>query len=127
MRTKEEVLEHLKTNGYSPKALNKIHGFLLGNGMLKYADLFDAKRGYGSYSNFMQWWENEPQAEDESPLATLFADLFERLSKCETEAEKDRVNKQLSLLVKGFIIDKTTMKRNDDDVVVEYMYEETYV
>lgn len=62
MKTKEQVLKHLKEVGYSKRAINKIMGFLIGKDMKAVDEQITYKKGENTFEDFMIWfdtnWEN---------------------------------------------------------------------
>lgn len=56
MKTKEQVLKHLKEVGYSKRAINKIMGFLIGKDLKTIDEQITYKKGEESFEYFMNWF-----------------------------------------------------------------------
>ena len=59
MKTKEQVLEHLKKTGYTRKSIIKIMGFLIGKGIKRVDEKMVYMRGEHDFEHFLQWFEGE--------------------------------------------------------------------
>ena len=59
MKTKEQVLEHLKKTGYTRKSIIKIMGFLIGKGIKGVDEKMVYMRGEHDFEHFLQWFEGE--------------------------------------------------------------------
>ena len=59
MKTKEQVLEHLKKTGYTRKSIIKIMGFLIGKGIKRIDEKMVYMRGEHDFEHFLQWFEGE--------------------------------------------------------------------
>lgn len=64
MKTKEEVFEHLKKNGYSQVSGEKIMGFLLGQGIIEKGEVVEIRKGNYTFNDFYEWFEREEKITD---------------------------------------------------------------
>lgn len=114
MKTKEQVIAHLKENGYTKKALCKILGFLIGAGLKEENEEFYVKTsGDLKWNDFWSWWvteEEEPDAED--ILLSILEDIADRYSETNDENKKKRYEAQISWLIEEFGVEY----EEDDDL-----------
>lgn len=59
MKTKEQVLEHLKKTGYTRKSIIKIMGFLIGKGIKRVDEKMVYMRGEHDFMYFLRWFERD--------------------------------------------------------------------
>ena len=59
MKTKEQVLEHLKKTGYTRKSIIKIMGFLIGKGIKGVDEKMVYMRGKHDFMYFLKWFERD--------------------------------------------------------------------
>ena len=59
MKTKEQVLEHLKKTGYTRKSIIKIMGFLIGKGIKGVDEKMVYMRGEHDFMYFLRWFERD--------------------------------------------------------------------
>ena len=59
MKTKEQVLEHLKKTGYTRKSIIKIMGFLIGKGIKRVDEKVTYMRGEHDFMYFLRWFERD--------------------------------------------------------------------
>lgn len=59
MKTKEQVLEHLKKTGYTRKSIIKIMGFLIGKGIKGVDEKMVYMRGEHDFMYFLKWFERD--------------------------------------------------------------------
>lgn len=59
MKTKEQVLEHLKKTGYTRKSIIKIMGFLIGKGIKRVDEKMVYMRGEHDFMYFLKWFERD--------------------------------------------------------------------
>lgn len=55
MKTKEEIIDHLLTVGYTEQAMDKIMGYLIGSGIKKEDEIFQYKKGLHQWETFWEW------------------------------------------------------------------------
>lgn len=101
MRTREEVENRLKENGYSKNAVNRILAFLVGAGVKEFDEQMIVKYGDGTWAEFYEWWENENECDD-----CVFCDLMEYLceqhNKSAIEEEKEQIGRYIEFLIDAF-------------------------
>lgn len=78
MKTKEEVLAHLKSTGYQQSEISKIMGFLIGNGTKTAKEAVRYRQGNGTFDNFLDWYTSEQKQEEDDtcPICAMFKALF---------------------------------------------------
>ena len=59
MKTKEQVVRHLKEAGYNQDELGKIMGFLIGKELKDADEILQVKKGDKTFKNFMSWFNGE--------------------------------------------------------------------
>ena len=73
MKTKEQVLEHLKKTGYTRKSIIKIMGFLIGKGIKRVDEKMVYMRGEHDFMYFLRWFEGD---DDLALLNFMFMNLM---------------------------------------------------
>lgn len=110
MKKREEVDKHLKENGYSKNAANRILAFLVGAGVKKFDEQMNVKYGDGTWAEFYEWWNNEDECED-----CVFCDLMDYLceqhNKSTNEEEKEQISRYIEFLIDAF--------GDDDEIEVD--------
>lgn len=101
MKTREEVEGHLKSTGYSKKAVNRILAFLVGAGVKEFDEQMIVKYGDGTWAEFYEWWNNEDECED-CRLCSLIEYLIEQHNACEDEKKKDEIGGHIEFLIDAF-------------------------
>lgn len=80
MKTKEQILQHLKVAGYKRSEIGKIMGFLIGNGTKTPKEAVRYNVGNGSFDDFLAWYQTEDECLDNDqnkcPICTIFEVLF---------------------------------------------------
>lgn len=116
MKTKEEVLEHLLTEGYTDKAIDKILGFMIAVGLKDINEVVRYKKGDLLFEYFYDWYnDNLPKEEEEEEedcllefdycpkcaLNSLIEDTMERYASITWDDERleSRIEKQLFFLM----------------------------
>ena len=81
MKTKEQILQHLKVAGYKRSEIGKIMGFLIGNGTKTPTEAVHYSVGTGTFDDFLTWYQSEPTEDriDNCPICTMFKLLFEAM------------------------------------------------
>ena len=112
-RTKEELLKHAATTGYTKSAILKISGFLIGVGMKDESEIITWKVGTNTWDSFYAWF-NGSTLRPRSVFDTIMEDIFSRLDASESEDERQRYNRQIEWMCKHHIniIDKTKKREN---------------
>lgn len=110
MKTREEVEGHLKENGYSKNAVNRILAFLVGAGVKKFDEQMIVKYGDGTWAEFYEWWQNENEGED-CAFCDLMDYLCEQHNKSTNEGEKEKISRYIEFLIDAF--------GDDDEIEVD--------
>lgn len=106
MKTKEQILEHLKNVGYGEYAQGKILGYLIGAGIKEEAEKISLLNGIGEWAHFWSWLNAEE--EEECTRCPLCEWLNELAAEMEKETDPDKVQKlhdRYSLLIETFDVD----------------------
>lgn len=101
-RTKEEIVKHALTTGYSKLAVAKISGFLIGIGMKDASEIINWKIGDKQWCDFYHWFYG-CEKRKKSVFDTIAEDIFTRLDECKTPEERARYQAQLEWLCKHHI------------------------
>lgn len=101
MKNKNEVLNHLGINAYSPNACRQISSFLVGAGLKDISEEFEFIVGDGTWAEFYEWWQNENECDD-----CVFCDLMDYLceqhNKSTNEDEKEEIGRYIEFLIDAF-------------------------
>lgn len=96
MKTREEVLKHLKTTGYTKNAMYRISGFLIGAGLKEESEEILYKTGCGEWGDFYEWWLSEDTIDAAIDYDETVSVLFDMLKElCENHnatADEERKN-----------------------------------
>ena len=80
MKTKDQILAHLKSAGYKRSEIGKIMGFLIGNGTKAPKEAVRYSVGNGSFDDFLAWYQTEDEClnndRNSCPICTIFEVLF---------------------------------------------------
>ena len=108
MKSKEEILKHLKSVPYGTMALNKILGFMIGKGLKEEDERIVVQQYCGNeqneWSDFWLWYNDE--YDDECVLCTLLSDLSDKINEEKDEELKKRYQAQLRLLLDEFDVEE---------------------
>lgn len=112
-RTKEELLKHAESTGYTKSAILKITGFLIGIGMKDESETMLWTIGVHEWSHFYAWF-NGSELRPRSVFDTIMEDIFQRLDDSENEDERQRYSKQIEWMCKHHIdvVDGTRKRDN---------------
>lgn len=111
MKTKEEILAHMSNNGYTPLAISKILGFLIGAGIKKEDEkiLVQTHDLTLHWDDFWNWYNSEEKEEElceDCPLCDMLNELIYIMSN-ETDPEKvQKAHKRYEFLVETFGLDE---------------------
>lgn len=117
MKTKEQILQHLKVAGYKRSEIGKIMGFLIGNGTKTPTEAVHYSVGTGTFDDFFTWYQSEQEElEGENcPICDMFRLVFEAMAiadaRCETQIA-DILDELLDKMLDEFIVDDTNVERN---------------
>jgi len=107
MKSKEAILEHLRSVPYSNLAINKILGFLIGKGIKDEDERIVVQHDSCSgceWSDFWSWFNDE--YDGECVLCTLLSDLSDKINETKDEELKKRYKAQLKLLLDEFEVEE---------------------
>lgn len=113
MKTKKQVLDHLKTAGYSHVAITKIMGFLIGNGQKEIDEPIVYGKGTHTFDDFIEWYQSEDtkrETEEACPVCEMFRHLFNAMDMATEESDielMDELDSMLDIMLDLFIVDKT--------------------
>lgn len=110
MKTKEQILNHLTNVGYTPLALCKILGFLIGAGIKEESEgvVVNTKNLTHNWSDFWDWYSGEEKEEvcNDCPLCGILNDLI-HIMETETDPKKVQVaHERYEFLVDAFELDE---------------------
>lgn len=112
MKTKEQILQHLKVAGYKRSEIGKIMGFLIGNGTKTPAEAIHYSVGTGTFDDFFTWYQSEQDVLDEETchICEMFRLVFEAMAiadaHCETQLI-DILDELLDKMLDEFVVDAT--------------------
>lgn len=111
MKTKNQVVEHLKTVGYSRVAINKIMGFLIGNGQKEMCEVMEFLPGDGTFENFIDWYQSEvEEPENPCPVCKAFRHVFAAMDMAAENDDLemlDELDSLMNIMLDIFIVDDT--------------------
>lgn len=120
MKTKEQILHHLKIAGYKRSEIGKIMGFLIGNGTKTPTEAIHYSVGTGTFDDFFTWYQSEidPIEEVNCPICEMFRLVFEAMeiadAHCETQIG-DILDDLLDKMLDEFVIDTTKFDKISDE------------
>jgi hypothetical protein len=112
MKTKEQILQHLKVAGYKRSEIGKIMGFLIGNGTKTPTEAIHYSVGTGTFDDFFTWYQSEPDEleEEKCAICEMFRLVFEAMAiadvHCETQIS-DILDELLDKMLDEFVVDAT--------------------
>lgn len=112
MKTKDQILQHLKVAGYKRSEIGKIMGFLIGNGTKTPTEAIHYSVGAGTFDDFFTWYQLEEDnvEEEKCPICEMFRLVFEAMeiadAHCETQLS-DILDELLDKMLEEFVIDTT--------------------
>lgn len=111
MKTKNQVVEHLKAVGYSRVAINKIMGFLIGNGQKEIHEVMEFLPGEGTFEDFINWYQSEvEEVESECPVCKAFRHLFSAMDMAADNDDLemlDELDSLMNIMLDIFIVEDT--------------------
>lgn len=116
MKTKEQILAHLKSAGYKQSEIRKIMGFLIGNGTKTPTEEITYRVGYGTFDDFLTWYQSDVEENvEDCPVCNAFRTLFAAMETA-TESNDVRTLEHLDVLcdqmIDLFIEDVSDYERN---------------
>lgn len=119
MKTKEQILKHLKVAGYKRSEIGKIMGFLIGNGTKTPTEVVHYSVGTGTFDDFLSWYQSESDVmEEECPICDMFRLVFEAMEIADAHCEiqiGDILDELLNKMLDEFIIDTTKIGKASDE------------
>lgn len=97
MKTKEQVLEHLKNVGYTHSAITKIMGFLIGNGTKTSDEVVHYRQGDNDFGSFLDWYQSI-EDDEQCVVCRLFGLLFDAMELADDDENDELVQKLDSML-----------------------------
>jgi hypothetical protein len=112
MKTKEQILQHLKVAGYKRSEIGKIMGFLIGNGTKTPTEAIYYSVGTGTFDDFLAWYQSEQDVleEEKCPICEMFRLVFEAMAIADDNKDErmsDVLDELLDKMLDEFIIDTT--------------------
>ena len=111
MKTKEQILQHLKVAGYKRSEIGKIMGFLIGNGTKAPTEVVHYSVGTGTFDDFLTWYQSEDDVmDDECPICDMFRLVFAAMELADRRNDMQMCEILDSLLDKmldEFVVDMT--------------------
>lgn len=120
MKTKEQILQHLKVAGYKRSEIGKIMGFLIGNGTKTPTEAINYSVGTGTFDDFFAWYQSEEDVleEEKCPICEMFRLVFEAMeiadAHCETQIG-DILDDLLDKMLDEFVVDITKLDKGSDE------------
>ena len=108
MKTKEQIAKHLEEFGYSPMALSKILGFMIGAKLKDESEKILVKTTdlHYHWEDFWNWYNSEEVSCDECPLCDMLNELI-NIMENETDPEKvQKAHERYEFLVESFGLDE---------------------
>lgn len=110
MKTKEQILQHLKVAGYKRSEIGKIMGFLIGNGTKTPTEAIHYSVGTGTFDDFFTWYQSEPDEleEEKCAICEMFRLLFEAMAIADAHCEIqliDILDELLDKMLDEFVVD----------------------
>lgn len=110
MKTKEQILQHLKVAGYKRSEIGKIMGFLIGNGTKTPTEAIHYSVGTGTFDDFFTWYQSEHDELDEEKCAIceMFRLVFEAMAIADAHCEaqiSDILDELLDKMLDEFVVD----------------------
>lgn len=117
MKTKDQILQHLKVAGYKRSEIGKIMGFLIGNGTKTPTEAVHYSVGTGTFDDFLAWYQSEKDVleEENCPICDMFRLVFEAMSIADDNKDErmgDILDELLSKMLDEFIVDTTKVDCN---------------
>ena len=113
MKTKEQIIAHLKVAGYKKSEISKIMGFLIGNGTKAPREVMHYTVGTGTFDDFLSWYQSERDivnCEEECPICEMFRLVFKAMEVAEAHCETQTIevlDELLDKMLDTFIEDDT--------------------
>lgn len=120
MKTKEQILQHLKVAGYKRSEIGKIMGFLIGNGTKTPTEAVHYSVGTGTFDDFFTWYQSEQEELEEGQCAIceMFRLVFEAMTiadvHCETQIA-DILDELLDKMLDEFVEDMSQPNASPDE------------
>jgi hypothetical protein len=116
MKTKDQILAHLKSAGYKQSEISKIMGFLIGNGTKTPTEAINYRVGNGTFDDFLKWYQSEVEETDENcPICDAFHTLFAAMdsaSKANDVRTLEHLDALCDQMIDLFIEDVSDYERN---------------
>lgn len=112
MKTKDQIIQHLKVAGYKRSEIGKIMGFLIGNGTKTPTEAIHYSVGTGTFEDFFTWYQSDCDGpeEEKCPICEMFRLVFEAMEIAEAHCETqigDILDDLLDKMLEEFVVDVT--------------------
>ena len=119
MKTKQEIIEHLLTTGYTDDARTKIMGYLIGMELKGTAEVFTVLRGVATFDDFHKWFNDIPNdvdydVEEDQMIVNILNDVVARRDAAHTPEERDYYHRQLEWLTYFFDVEVEFVDEDDE-------------
>lgn len=120
MKTKEQILQHLKVAGYKRSEIGKIMGFLIGNGTKTPTEAVHYSVGTGTFDDFFTWYQSEHDELEEGQCAIceMFRLVFEAMTIADVHGETqiaDILDELLDKMLDEFVVDMSQPNASPDE------------
>lgn len=109
MKTKEQIVKHLEEYGYTPMALCKILGFMIGAGLKAEDEKVVVKTNDLKYNwdDFWFWLNDEKKGNCTScPLCDMLNELINTMENADDPAEVQKAHERYEFLIESFWLDE---------------------
>lgn len=119
MKTKEQILQHLKVAGYKRSEIGKIMGFLIGNGTKTAKEAVHYIQGGHTFDDFLEWYQSETSNEDYAetcPICAMFKLLFNAMDVAVDNNDLETLgylDELMSIMLDTFIEDDVSNNTNE--------------
>jgi hypothetical protein len=118
MKTKEEIVKHLKSVPYNKSSRNRIIGFLLGKGIIEKGEVMNftecpVGESFRTFDEFYGWFES-----DECPLCGLLRFLCAAQEVALADGDEflaDEMGKYIWFLVEHFGLEVSEAEKCDEE------------
>jgi hypothetical protein len=105
MKTKEQVIHHLETAGYTGPSINKIIGFLIGCGINEENEEVRVLYGANTWDDFWAWFHREEEKKECCAICKWLEEIADEMEKEENPKRVQRLHDRYTLLLDIFGID----------------------
>ena len=108
MKTKEQIAQHLEEFGYTPMAISKILGFMIGAGLKEESEKMLVKTTDLKYSweDFWNWYNSNDEGCNKCPLCDMLNELIHVMDTEEDPEKVQKAHERYEFLVEAFLLDE---------------------